>query len=124
MSVEQVPKDQEVQKVEAEGLELREREEKMVMWVKWEQWVDQGRMAKWVSKARADFLEQSEIEDNKVCQVSKVRRELWVHRVLPVKQVPRGHPVLRDKKALMAIRALPVTLATLVLLGIRVLRDP
>lgn len=32
MSVEQVPKDQEVQKVEAEGLELREREEKMVMW--------------------------------------------------------------------------------------------
>lgn len=32
MSVEQVPKDQEVQKVEAEGLELREREEKMAMW--------------------------------------------------------------------------------------------
>lgn len=31
---------------------------------------------------------------------------------------------MRDKKALMAIRALPVTLATLVLLGIRVLKDP
>lgn len=47
-----------------------------------------------------------------------------IDRVLPVKQVPRGHPVLRDKKVLMAIRALPVTLATLVLLGIRVLKDP
>lgn len=124
MSVEQVPKDQEVQKVEEGGLDATGIEEKMVMWGKREQWVNRGRMAIWVSKARGEFLEQVAIEDNKVCLVSKVRWEMWVRRVLLVRWVPQEHQVVWDLKALVAIGALPVTLATLVRRGIRVLRDP